>query len=116
MHWNTQKIIETLKKELPVEVDISINGPGGDVDTNSIHVHPKGKSYWISITGFTTNGYLEDDRDNCIIDMVEIRDRDSDSCGGIGARILEHKILAAHVQQIMEDLQFDCVPCLGNYF
>lgn len=117
MQWNTQRIIEALKEKLPFEVDISIGEPGGDVDTNGVYVTPEEDGdYWISIYGFLTGGYLDEERDDCEIDLVEIRDYDSDSSGGIQTKELNNKILAAHVQQIVEDLGYTCVPQMDNYF
>lgn len=40
-HWNTQNIVDLIKSKHPT-FNISVSGPGGDVDTDNIEVSANG--------------------------------------------------------------------------
>lgn len=75
--WNTKEITALLSDLGGVHP----SGPGGDYDTTCLTVYPKGKTEWISISGFTDHETVTNP-DNALVTWVEVR-TDGDSAGGL---------------------------------
>jgi hypothetical protein len=89
MNWSTEKIIEDLKKIAP-EANICCGDPGGDYDTKNIYLKPNEDNDddddedCICICGFNPEKTIEyGEEPQHDIPYVEIRNRNSDSSGGL---------------------------------
>jgi hypothetical protein len=113
VHWNSQNIRAALLK-LPNMKSISINPPGGDVDTESLCISIAQSRDTLFVAGFTTNGDITDPTD-CEVSQVEVTDG-LDSCGGLTSSNRNTALVYAEVVTELRRMNFDVVPCMKDYF
>lgn len=77
----SSEIIE-VAKGINSEVMSGTNSAGGDYDTISVILQLPSSKDSISVCGFRTGSRLTE-RDNVDVDMIEVRNFDSDSEGGL---------------------------------
>ena len=74
--WNTDKIVAHLNTFTEFE-SITVDEPGGDVDTDNIRVKVRGVDDRIYICGFSVDNSITDPS-NSDVEMIEITDQSGD--------------------------------------
>lgn len=114
-HWKTDEIknlIENATKSLSVN-SVTVNLPGGDVDTEAIVVSMKEDMLWIC--GFTLSDTLKLDSSDMDIEAIEVTDG-KDSGGGLNSKDLNTSIVYAHIVSILRENGHAVVPTMSDYF
>jgi hypothetical protein len=111
--WKTEEVVALLK-DLPCRIETDV--PGGDVDTDNIILATGKKDYeeCLYISGFVTEGYIENPSD-ALVDMVEVEDG-QDSRGGLHSDDPALGKLYAEVLIRLKRAGFRVVPKMDDYF
>lgn len=115
--WNTDTILEKLRDGLDTkDIHIQKQEAGGDVDTDNIIVTMENHGDQLFICGFICEGYLDDNRSDVDVDMVEMS-CGKDSRGGITGVFESDTIQAyADAMKVLKKIGFDVVPTMDGYF
>lgn len=126
-HWKTDEIktlIENATESLSVN-SVTVNLPGGDVDTEVIIVSMDDDKLWIC--GFTLEDTLmpyvgnnagiqrKIDPSDMDIEAIEVTDGKS-SGGGLNSKHLNTSIVYAHIVSILRENGHAVVPTMSDYF
>lgn len=97
IQWNTTKILEVLKRELP-DCKFIVEGQGGDYDTETIAVTRK--NWTIYVVGFRTDDEEVTDPANSVVDVVLAAESTKE---GMSNGKPEHYILYGNVASVLKD-------------
>lgn len=114
-HWNTDEIktlIEDATKSLSVN-SITVNLPGGDVDTEAIIVSMDEDRLWIC--GFSLEYISKINPTDMDIEAIEVTDGKC-SAGGLNSKHLNTSVVYAHIVSILRENGHSVVPTMSDYF
>lgn len=119
--WITKDIIALVKRTIadPTAV-VEPTDAGGDVDGQGVIISLPGIEDSLTITPFRADGeYYQDsdgDRSNIDAEMLELRNLNSDSDGGVQTRNEQLAIAGTRLRIALQNEGWDVVPHLGRYF
>lgn len=121
-HWNTKKL-EAAFSTLPGIKSVTNDGPGGDVDTDTLVLEIEGTDDQLWVRGFTTQDYDRKtmkpyelpNRHDVEIEMVEVTDGQCSS-GGLNSNDETTIMAYALVRTVLAKDGADVVDTLDVYF
>jgi hypothetical protein len=111
--WNTQKVISDLSK-IPTIIDITDDGPGGDVDTDNLIIEIDGANEQLWVCGFDDENDIIDSSD-VDVPFIELTDG-LDSRGGLNSRNPKVAKVYIDIRQYFLDLGFEVVTTHKAFF
>lgn len=113
--WNTS-VIEGHLKQIPGVTKVTVNGPGGDVDTDNIVLTVDGSGDSLFIAGFEVDSMGElPDKSDVDVDMVELTDGQCGS-GGLNSDDFRTAQAFIHVRQYFVVNGANVVDSMKAYF
>lgn len=122
--WNTETIADAIPDVVEGPATVHIYPFGGDYDTNTVLVTfgDEDPEDWAAdallVTGFVVNDphFARTDPDHMDVDVVEFRNRRSDSDGGIQTDDLDLAMEAVRIKHWLKAQGFQVVPTIDAYF
>ncbi len=115
--WQTKevvKLLKTISTDGIGKVTVTVDGPGGDCDSDNLVVEAKNANVSFGVCGFRTDCDVTTPSD-LEVEMVEVTDG-GDSQGGLNSHEDVDALLYARVCRTLTDAGFSVVRSLKAYF
>ena len=116
MRWVTADIVTAIKM-LPGIRDVTVQDPGGDHDTEALHIEIEGTETCFWARGFDPESEYEPNRDTSMWDvpMAELTDG-NDSRGGLNSDDEEAALAYVRIRKYLTRRGLEVVRSLDEYF
>lgn len=115
-HWNSGTIKTELERYGQVS-SVTINSPGGDVDTEKLVVSVINGGDALHVCGFSTDDdfWKKPDKGDIYVDFIELTDG-MDSRGGLNSNSTNTALAYVAIREYFQNRGADVVPSMDEYF